>query len=84
MRILDKNYLLTTEASTRFRIHYFDICDENQKAKYLELSINNFAYIKNIISSDEIGLLGTGPSFEIGKEIFSKERLSIITCNSAI
>ncbi len=84
MRILDKNYLLTTEASTRFRLNYFDICNTNQKANYRKLSINNYENLSNNFMDNEIALLGTGPSFEKGKQIFKKKKITIMTCNSAI
>ena len=84
IRILDKNFFITSEASTRFRLHFYDICDEAEKNNFKTLSKTNYDNFRKTVKNKEIGLLGTGPSFDKGKELYLIDKYHIITCNSAI
>ena len=84
MRITDKKFFLTSEASTRFRLLFYDLSTKSKKQEYYSLSHKNFqAFSKNFIS-ENIAILGTGPSFDEGKKQFISRSLNTFTCNSAI
>lgn len=84
IRILDKNFFATAEASTRFRLHFYDICNEETKKIYRAQSKINYDSYLQAVENKKIGILGTGPSFEDGKKLYLTNKYHIITCNSAI
>lgn len=84
MRILDKNFLLTAEASTRFRLLFYDLSTETKKQEYYSLSHKNFQTFYENFTSSNIAILGTGPSFDEGKKNFIDRSVNTFTCNSAI
>jgi len=84
IRILDKNFFLTSEASTRFRLYFYDICNAEVKQNFRIQSKTNYNNYLQTIENKKIGILGTGPSFEKGKKLYLSKNLHIITCNSAI
>ena len=84
IRILDKNFFTTAEASTRFRLYFYDICNEETKENYRLQSKTNYENYLQAYENEKIGLLGTGPSYERGKKLYLSDNLHIITCNSAI
>jgi len=84
IRILDKNFFTTAEASTRFRLYFYDICNEETKKHYRFQSQTNYENYLQANENETIGILGTGPSYEEGKKLYLSDNLHIITCNSAI
>ncbi|MAV05171.1 MAG: hypothetical protein CMC31_05910 [Flavobacteriaceae bacterium] len=84
IRIVDKNFFLTSEASTRLRLFYYDFLSPEEKQEYKNLSIKNFNSLQIPLSDQVIGLLGTGPSYNEAKDIFLKNKFNIISCNSSI
>lgn len=84
MRIIDKSYLLTSEASTRFRLMFYDLSSDSEKQEFFLSSYRNFHKFCEKYGSNNIGILGTGPSFDEGKEYFIDKKINVLTCNSAI
>ena len=84
VRLIDKEFFLTSEASTRFRMYYFDFCSVSERNKYKMLSIENFYSLKKSLLETPVALLGTGPSFTEAKKVFVENKYNIISCNSSI
>jgi len=84
IRILDKNFFLSSEASTRLRLRYYDFSSLNERENFINLSNQNFERLKNLSNFDSVAVLGTGPSYEKARDIFLNRNIEIVTCNSAI
>ena len=84
IRILDKNFFLSSEASTRFRLRYYDFSSLNEREKFISLSNKNFETFKSLSNFESVAVLGTGPSYENARDIFLNNNIEIISCNSAI
>ena len=84
IRIADKNFFLTSEASTNMRFWYFDFSSIEERVEYNSISKRNLDRLVSEFNNEKICVLGTGPSFESALNIFQIEDNNIITCNSAI
>lgn len=83
-RIVDKNFFLTSEASTNMRLWYCDFTSGKDKVLYKEISEINLARLISTNINKPIAVLGTGPSYNSAKDYFIKKEIKIITCNSAV
>ena len=84
VRLVDKNFYLSSEASTRLRLYYYDFSDISERTNYINTSMENFKSLKKIINFENIALLGTGPSYDKAKDYYHEKNLEIVSCNSAI
>jgi len=84
IRILDKNFFLSSEASTRLRLRYYDFSSLKEREKFISLSNENFETFKSLSNFESVAVLGTGPSYENARDIFLKNNNEIVSCNSAI
>ncbi len=84
IRLIDKNFFLSSEASTRLRFQYYDFSNLVERDNYINLSIENFKTLKNLTSNKIIGILGTGPSYDIARDYYKENNLEIVACNSSI
>ena len=84
VRLIDKDFFLSSEASTRFRLHYYDFSTLEERERYTKISKNNFQELKKTRDYERIALLGTGPSFEEARDYFQVNNLEVVACNSAI
>ena len=84
IRLIDKNFFLSSEASTRLRFQYYDFSNIVERDNYINLSIENFKTLKNLTSNKIIGILGTGPSYDIARDYYKENNLEIVACNSSI
>tara|TARA_B100001121_G_scaffold310615_1_gene343187 strand:- start:1813 stop:2925 length:1113 start_codon:yes stop_codon:yes gene_type:complete len=84
IRLIDKNFFLSSEASTRLRFQYYDFSSSVERDNYINLSVENFKRLKNLTHNKIIGILGTGPSYEIARDYFKENNLEIVSCNSSI
>ncbi len=84
IRIADKNFFLTSEASTNMRLWYFDFSSKDERKEFNLISSKNLDRLLSEFNNKKICILGTGPSFENALKIFQSEDNNIITCNSAI
>ena len=84
LRIIDKNFFLTSEASTRMRLWFYDFSSINERNDYKNTSLSNLRRLISQYKKSEICILGTGPSFNKAIESFPNNDEVIITCNSSI
>ena len=75
---------MSSEASTRLRFQYYDFSNLVERDNYINLSIENFKTLKNLTSNKIIGILGTGPSYDIARDYYKENNLEIVACNSSI
>ena len=80
VRLADKSFFLTSEASTNMRLWFYDFSSENDRKKYNNISLKNLNELVSSIDTEKISLLGTGPSFQKALKVF-KTNNYIITCN---
>ncbi len=84
VRLIDRNFFLSSEASTRLRFQFYDFSSSSERENYINLSINNFKTLKNMTSDKSIAILGTGPSYDKARDYYKENNLEIVSCNSAI
>ena len=84
VRLIDKNFYLSSEASTRLRLYYYDFSTVSERASYINKSIENFKTLKKITNLENIALLGTGPSFDQARDYYQEKNLEVVSCNSGI
>jgi|TARA_B100000902_G_scaffold270789_1_gene256667 hypothetical protein len=84
IRLADKDFFLTSEASTSMRLWYFDFSSKEERTVYDSISTRNLDRLVSKFNNEKICILGTGPSFESALKIFQENDNNIITCNSAI
>ena len=84
LRIIDKNFFLTSEASTRMRLWFYDFSSINERNDYKKTSLSNLRRLISQYKKSEICILGTGPSFNKAIKSFPNNDEVIITCNSSI
>tara|TARA_B100001093_G_scaffold519839_1_gene610852 strand:+ start:11391 stop:12497 length:1107 start_codon:yes stop_codon:yes gene_type:complete len=84
IRLLDKNFFLSSEASTRFRLNYYDFSSLQEREEYINISNKNFESLKKFKNFDSIALLGTGPSYDLARSHYQNRNLEIVACNSGI
>tara|TARA_B100001093_G_scaffold511743_1_gene580305 strand:+ start:23206 stop:24312 length:1107 start_codon:yes stop_codon:yes gene_type:complete len=84
VRLIDKNFFLTSEASTRMRLWFYDFSSINERNYYKRTSLSNLKRLITQYKKREICILGTGPSFNKAIESFPNNDEVIITCNSSI
>ena len=84
LRIIDKNFFLTSEASTRMRLWFYDFSSISERNDYKNTSLSNLRKLISQYKNSKICILGTGPSFNKAIESFPNNNEVIITCNSSI
>ena len=84
IRLADKDFFLTSEASTNMRLWYFDFSSKDERINYSSISKRNLDRLVSEFNNEKICILGTGPSFDSALKIFRANDNNIITCNSAI
>ena len=55
-----------------------------EKISFHPSSIKNFKTLRNLTSNKIIGILGTGPSYDIARDYYKENNLEIVSCNSSI
>lgn len=83
IRVLDPNFFYTAEASTRFRLFYYDGLTEKERDNYIQQAKKNLISYKKNYNEDPCWVVGTGPSFDDAEKLIP-DGGQVITCNSAI
>ena len=73
IRLADKDFFLTSEASTNMRLWYFDFSSKDERIKYDSISKRNLDRLVSEFNNEKICILGTGPSFDSALKIFSSK-----------